>query len=666
MTGLFQELRRRNVIRVAAAYLALAWLALQVIDTLKGILDLPDWVGLYSLVALFAGFPIAVFLAWAYELTPEGIRAAEETGTAEPLVRFGGRKIDFVIIGALSIVIVLLLLQDRIAPSALPKANDPPLVTEYTQLTRSPIIFPPTPSPVPLVADSSRLYFNDFSLGTLGVLQLAQAGGEAVRFDTSLHDPEFLFNPTSMTPDKSGLLMHGFLPGQESTPDMIVFPIVGGSPRLLGKGAGGTYSVDGSRIAFTHGSDEIFVANSDMSDTRKILTAPAKVYWIEFSPDGKRIRYFVSGEKRGIWEASVEGDDPHVLLPNWTSIDHCCGSWTPDGRYYVFQAVHENRSRIWAIRESPGTDGESSEPVQITSGALDFRRPTIAPDGKTIHAVGWQLRGEIVRYDATVERFVPIPGFESVSGEWFSYSSNGDSVAYVSYPSADLWRSDSDGGGRVQVTFPPMQTSQPRWSPDGRYIAFSGKLADQPWQVYIVSTAGGSPQPVTQDEVFEGSPTWSPDSTSLAFSRAGEQTIQLYDVETGAVTALPDSDGLVFPDWSPDGHQIAAYSEGSLVVLDVESGQRNSIVGPDMPLEGFYWDSDSQHLYLIDPFWKGFDRSIHRINIDSKVSETVLKIGNIRSAWGVWNMWIGIAPDGEPMLLRDLSIHHIYALDWLP
>ena len=66
MTNIINELQRRSVFRVAAAYLAIAWLTLQILDNVKGLLNLPQRVGLYSLVALGIGFPVAMFLAWAY------------------------------------------------------------------------------------------------------------------------------------------------------------------------------------------------------------------------------------------------------------------------------------------------------------------------------------------------------------------------------------------------------------------------------------------------------------------------------------------------------------------------------------------------------------------------------------------------------------------------
>jgi hypothetical protein len=57
---------------------------------------------------------------------------------------------------------------------------------------------------------------------------------------------------------------------------------------------------------------------------------------------------------------------------------------------------------------------------------------------------------------------------------------------------------------------------------------------------------------------------------------------------------------------------------------------------------------------------------VHRLDVRSRVIEKIAGVGSVRPAWGVWAMWVGVTPDGAPMLLRDLSIHHIYALDWLP
>jgi TolB-like protein/Tfp pilus assembly protein PilF len=77
--SLFQELRRRKVFRVAIPYLVVAWLLLQVVDIIAPMFELPSWVGRFVLLLLVVGLPVAIFFAWAFELTPDGVR--RDTGS---------------------------------------------------------------------------------------------------------------------------------------------------------------------------------------------------------------------------------------------------------------------------------------------------------------------------------------------------------------------------------------------------------------------------------------------------------------------------------------------------------------------------------------------------------------------------------------------------------
>jgi len=104
--GLVSELQRRSVFRVAIAYVIIAWLILQVGDTLAPALYLAEWVNTVLAFFLILGFPLAVFLAWAYELTPEGIKAEKRVDRATSETHITGRKLDFLIIAALSLALV--------------------------------------------------------------------------------------------------------------------------------------------------------------------------------------------------------------------------------------------------------------------------------------------------------------------------------------------------------------------------------------------------------------------------------------------------------------------------------------------------------------------------------------------------------------------------------
>jgi len=106
--GLVSELRRRNVFRVALAYILVAWLILQVGDTLAPALRLPDWVNTALAFFLILGFPLAIVFAWAYELTPEGIKLEKDIDRSQSITQLTGRKLDFMIIGVLSVALVML------------------------------------------------------------------------------------------------------------------------------------------------------------------------------------------------------------------------------------------------------------------------------------------------------------------------------------------------------------------------------------------------------------------------------------------------------------------------------------------------------------------------------------------------------------------------------
>lgn len=104
--SLFKELRRRNVFRVAAAYGVATWLLLQIVDVLQPILTLPEWVGRFVFLLLLIGFPIAVIFAWAFEMTPEGIKKESEVDRTQSIVDQTGRKLNYTIIGILSVALV--------------------------------------------------------------------------------------------------------------------------------------------------------------------------------------------------------------------------------------------------------------------------------------------------------------------------------------------------------------------------------------------------------------------------------------------------------------------------------------------------------------------------------------------------------------------------------
>jgi len=106
MTSFWGELKRRNVVRVAIAYAIVSWLLLQVADVILDNIEAPAWVFQAILLLLIIGFPVAIILAWAFELTPEGLKKERDVDRSRPITHVTGRKLDFVIIGVLAIAVV--------------------------------------------------------------------------------------------------------------------------------------------------------------------------------------------------------------------------------------------------------------------------------------------------------------------------------------------------------------------------------------------------------------------------------------------------------------------------------------------------------------------------------------------------------------------------------
>ena len=100
------ELKRRNVFRVAVAYGIVAWLLIEVAHTAFPTLQLPDWAPTLVTVLVIMGFPVALVIAWAFELTPEGIKRETAVDSADSITHQTGRKLDFIIIGVLAVAVV--------------------------------------------------------------------------------------------------------------------------------------------------------------------------------------------------------------------------------------------------------------------------------------------------------------------------------------------------------------------------------------------------------------------------------------------------------------------------------------------------------------------------------------------------------------------------------
>ena len=152
MASVWAELKRRNVVRVAIAYAIVAWLSIEVSATTFPMLKLPEWAATLVTVLLMIGFPVALILAWAYEMTPEGLKKEKDVDRSESITHTTGRKLGFIIIGVLAVALVYLGV-DKFVPD-----RQPTLETESVANSPKSIAVLPF---INMSADQSNEYFSD-------------------------------------------------------------------------------------------------------------------------------------------------------------------------------------------------------------------------------------------------------------------------------------------------------------------------------------------------------------------------------------------------------------------------------------------------------------------------------------------------------------------------
>ena len=581
--------------------------------------------------------------------TPTG---AHEIRKEEPN-RLQSARSAAAILGAFCVLLFAYFLMQ---PAAVPK------VSNYVQLTHD------GQQKSLIGTDGSRLYLTLGEVGagnfaSRGIAEMSVAGGEPRKVEIL---PSLEMAPVDLSPDGSEVLA---VNGQGAPPKgpLWSFPILDGSPRRLGDIVAeiAALSSDGKMLAYSNLGD-LFLAKADGTEPHKLLSVSGDIKNIVWSPDDSQLR-FDSSETAGTigqqmtWEVSADGTGLHRLLEGWHNPpDECCGKWTADGKYFVFQS----NSQVWALPQKGSLFHPNVKPIQLTFSPLSLSSPLPSKDGKKLFVVGQTYRGELTRYDRKSGQLVPFLG--GISAEYVAFSKDGQWVTYVSYRDGTLWRSKVDGTEKLQLTYPPMYPVLPRWSPDGKQILFFefALSVDKPARIYEISADGGSPRLLLpNDRSQQLDPNWSPDGTKIIF--AGESNnpasaIRILDLATNQISSLLASDGLYSPRWSPDGRYISALSADSkrLLLFDFQTNQWTTLATGS--LAWLSWSHDGQYIYVLDN--RGKDEVV-RIRIRDKKLEPVAEVQDFATT-GRYGGALALTPDDQPLLLHDTGTQDVYSVDW--
>jgi eukaryotic-like serine/threonine-protein kinase len=547
----------------------------------------------------------------------------------------------------------------------------PPHVIGIKQITHDATtkLAPGNLTSLPIFTDGMRVYFTALDSPQFRLMQVSASGGESVPVPI----PMALEGFAGMSPPKSELLLLG--PPQNTATGaggVWAMPALGGQVRRIGDFTAydATWSPDGSSLYYSLGSD-IWVARSDGSHARKILTTNGTPYWIRFSPDGLLIRFSVldeSANTNGLWQAQTDGSQVTRLLSGDAWSNECCGVWISNGEYFVFQSMRGTSSTLWAMREKREWWRKTNTgPVRLTTGEMISEYPLASEDEKNLFFVGATRRGELVRFDLQKRSFVQY--LTGLSAEAVAFSKDGSRIAYVTLPEGNIWQSKSDGSDRHQLTFPPMEVGQPRWSPDGKKIAFEGGEPGRVRKIYIISAEGGNPEQVTQSDKDDIDPSWSPNGDSIVFggsyqlvTTSKQHPIQILNLKNSELTTLADSGRYFSPRWSPDGRTIAAIEgdSGALALYDFakQNWEKLTSIKSAFPI----WSQDGRCIYFSD--LSDTKLPEYRLCLSDRKPRVVANMAEAGPiVLGNFWQWTGVSPDGSILATRDISLEEIYSVE---
>jgi Tol biopolymer transport system component len=515
-----------------------------------------------------------------------------------------------------------------------------------------------------LLSDGSNLYITESHAAAEEVAKVSLQSSDRSLVPTEFSSVEAL----DISADHKTLLVAA-VPANAHESRLWTLPVGAGKPRPLGQlsGRDASWSRDGQLLTYAKGSS-LYVAQGDGSAAHELWLAKGAVFAPRISPDGKRIRFTVGNASAGttqLWEINIDGTGEHRLLGDWQDASAaCCGNWTADGRYYIFQLTQTSMvalTTLWALPDSGSAD--SATPIQLTDGPRSFGNAWPSPDNESIWAIGVQPVGEVVRYNPRIG-FIPL--LDGVSATDLDFSPDGRWIAYISIPDRELWRCRADGSEKLKLISGSGKAALPRWSPDGTEIAYVSIQPDLSSKLAVVPAAGGASQDIFPENHDQMDANWSADGSRImfgSFNRDKDINIRIVDLKTHVLDIVPGSEGLFSPRWSPDGRYIAALSADSTKIMRFDfqtQAWRTWLTEPAGAVSYPIWASDSKSIYF-DDLVTG-EETVRKVRLGENHAEQVFKLEGVDRYPGPFGLWSGRTPDGAWMFVRDRSTQEVYKL----
>lgn len=519
-----------------------------------------------------------------------------------------------------------------------------------------------------IVTDGVHLYAATLDNGQSVLTAIPVAGGEGdpVSIPSEVASPAL----ADISPDGARLLLRDHL-SPESEQPLWVTPTTGGSVLRVGN----VMAHDATWVPETagQGNDAILYANGNdlylahLSEQPPVHYAslPGRAFWLRWEPDGKLFRFTILDPVRHtltLWQMARDSHTPTRVLDDFADpASECCGVWTSDGKYYVFQSSKGGNDNLWRLKGN-ATNGA----VRLTNGPLAFESPVAARNGERIYFLGTDSRSELREVTAQGE-LAPVKGFLAAAVR-VDYSPDGRWVAWTD-TEGKLWRSRANGGERVQVSPDTLYTFLARWSPDATHLAIMAREPGKAWRVYVTRSDGSDLKPLLTESRNAGDPSWSPDGQSIAFGRINDfmgketaaRTIEMVHVATGQVEELPGSEGLFSPRWSPNGKYMAALSLDQRRVMLYDFATKRWTQLPVNSGADPVWSTDGHTLFVhesLDP-----EQPIVRITVPENKVEVVVRLADLKASDALDYVFGGLTQDDRPLIRARSFTGNLYSME---
>ncbi|SDF29615.1 winged helix-turn-helix domain-containing protein [Terriglobus roseus] len=370
---------------------------------------------------------------------------------------------------------------------------------------------------------------------------------------------------------------------------------------LFGRSA--SWSPDGTQVVYVS-QQRVMLANSDGQDASVLASPAGTPFWPSWSPDGKSVRFSVheANEQKSLYEVDLADRNVTPVLKGDPHEHHaCCGSWSSDGKYFVYVVDGESSSSVWARREKLFRWKSTGDPWEIAAGPVDFwRSPMLSPDLRHLYAMGVQSRLYLTMLSHNCE-----PLLRDLSVSSLSVSHDGEWIAYTLHPEGSLWKSRLDGSERIQLSAPGEFAKFPQWSADDRTLIYVRERNGEN-TIGRVNAAGGGARTTVAAIRDVRQIAYSPSGETVAFeSQSGGNRLEsaIFTLTLGdqKVEALPGGSGLSSPKWSSDGRYLSAVSndQSKLKLFDVASRTWHD-VSSSTTIGAQAWDRKKDALYFIE------------------------------------------------------------------